>query len=74
MKLKINIKNYLVIKAQKIIILIQTKIKSLTKTKEDVKNSFKEAVKDKDISWDLIPGKCLKDVFKAKKERKFFNI
>ena len=39
--------------------------KSLTIIDEEVKNSFKEAAKDKAVSWDLIPGICLKDVFKA---------
>ena len=41
---------------------------NLTITKEEVINSFKEAAKDKAVSWDLIPGICLKDVFKAQKE------
>ena len=39
--------------------------KNLIITKEEVINSFKEAAKDKAVSWDLIPGICLKDVFKA---------
>ena len=42
--------------------------KTLIITKEEVKNSFKEAAKDKAVSWDLIPGICLKELFKAQKE------
>ena len=42
--------------------------KTLIITKEEVKNSFKEAAKDKVVSWDLIPSICLNDVFKAQKE------
>ena len=46
----------------------QNNNKSLIITKEEVKNSFKEAAKDKAVSWGLIPDVCLKDVFKAQKE------
>ena len=46
---------------------------NLTITKEEVINSFKEAAKDKAVSWDLIPGICLKELFKTQK-RKFFII
>ena len=42
--------------------------KALIITKEEVENSFKEAAKDKAVSWDLIPGICLKELFKAQKE------
>ena len=42
--------------------------KNLIVTKEEVENSFKEAAKDKAVSWDLIPGICLKELFKTKKE------
>ena len=42
--------------------------KNLIVTKEEVENSFKEAAKDKAVSWDLIPGICLKELFKAQKE------
>ena len=41
---------------------------NLTITKEEVINSFKEAAKDKAVSWDLIPGLCLKELFKTQKE------
>ena len=62
MKLKINIKIYLEIKEQKIIILTQIK-KNLIVTKKELENSFKEAAKDKAVSWDLIPDICLKELF-----------
>ena len=42
--------------------------KDLVITKEEVENSFKEAAKDKAVSWDLIPGICLKELYKAQKE------
>ena len=42
--------------------------KNLIITKEEVKNSFKEAAKDKAVSWDLIPGICLKELYKVQKE------
>ena len=42
--------------------------KNLIVTKEEVENSFKEAAKDKAVSWDLIPGICLKELFKSQKE------
>ena len=53
MKLKINIKNYFD-KGTKNNYINQSNNKSLIITKE-VKNSFKEAAKDKAVSWDLIP-------------------
>ena len=34
----------------------------------DIENSFKETAKDKAVSWDLIPGICLKELYKAQKE------
>ena len=37
-------------------------------TKKEVKNSFKEAAKDKAVSWGLISGICLKELFKSQKE------
>ena len=37
--------------------------KILIVTKEEVENSFKEATKDKAVSWDLIPDICLKELF-----------
>ena len=42
--------------------------KDLIITKEEVEYSFKEAAKDKAVSWDLIPGICLKELYKAQKE------
>ena len=60
MKLKINIKIYLVIKEQKINYINLGIKKDLIITKEEVENSFKETAKDKAVSWDLIPGICLK--------------
>ena len=56
------------IKEQKINYINPNTNKNLTIIKEEVKNSFKEAAKDKAVSWDLIPDICLKDVFKAQKE------
>ena len=47
--------------------------KDLIVTKEEIENFFKEAAKDKAISCDLIPGICLKELFKSQKI-KFFII
>ena len=39
--------------------------KVLIITKDEIINSIKEAVKDKAVSWDLIPGICLKELFNS---------
>ena len=67
-KLKINKKIYLVIKEQKINYINPSIKKNLIVTKEEVENSFKEASKDKAVSQNLIPNKCLKELFKSQKE------